>query len=214
MLYVLVYTHERRPYSATLYLTSFTLDSLLALAINAQRRTNGWVPDLGRNLFSAALAARKGVKTIFTKEGSIVDLGLFSIKLTRSDNLEHLDLAISKESKRTESECRAISGKTFGEEIILTASVPQNPIALSSAVSMHIDQKALQDGSSVVGNNNDSPTYGIHNRTVSSSTSKRSEVSCCEKNNPPSSMMVDSTLIGVRVQVILKIKMNTMEYKT
>ena len=36
MLYVPVYTNERRPYSATLYLTSFTLDSLLALTIYAQ----------------------------------------------------------------------------------------------------------------------------------------------------------------------------------
>ena len=37
------------------------------------------VPGLERNLFSTALAAQKGVKTIFTKTGSIVDLGLFSI---------------------------------------------------------------------------------------------------------------------------------------
>ena len=68
------------------------------------------VPGLGRNLFSTAMAAQKGVKTIITKKaGSIVDLGLFSIQLTRSDNLDHLDLAISKESKRTESACCAIS---------------------------------------------------------------------------------------------------------
>ena len=64
-------------------------------------------------------------------------------------------------------------------------------MALSSAVSMNIGQRVLQDGSSEVGNNNDNPTYGTHNRTVGSSTSKRPEVSCCEKNNPPSSMVVD-----------------------
>ena len=59
-------------------------------------------------------------------------------------------------------------------------------LALSSAVSMNIDEKASQDGSSVVGHDNDSPTYSIlHN-----STSKRSEVRCCEKNNPLSSMVV------------------------
>ncbi|CAM9712348.1 unnamed protein product [Ascophyllum nodosum] len=47
-------------------------------------------------------------------------------------------------------------------------------------------ERSLQDGSSVVGHDNDSPTYGIlHN-----STSQRSEVRCCEKNNPPSSMIV------------------------
>ena len=88
------------------------------------------VPGLGRNTFSTALAAQKGAKTIFAKAGSIVDLGLFSIELARSDNLEHFDLAISKESKRTESACCAISGKTFGKEIVLTAPVPQKPVAL------------------------------------------------------------------------------------
>ena len=36
------YAHERRPYPATLYLTCITLDSLLALTINAQRKTYGW----------------------------------------------------------------------------------------------------------------------------------------------------------------------------
>ena len=56
------------------------------------------VPGLVRNLFSTALAAQEVVKTIFTKESSIVDLGLFSVQLTRSDTLDHLDLAISKES--------------------------------------------------------------------------------------------------------------------
>ena len=64
---------------------------------------------LGRNLFSTAMAAQKGVKTIITKAGSIVDLGLFSIQLTRLDNVDHLDLPISKESKRKESACCAIS---------------------------------------------------------------------------------------------------------
>ena len=132
-------------------------------------------PGLGRNLFSTAMAAQKGVKTTVTKAGSIVDLGLFSIQLTtRSDNLDHLDLAISKGSKRTESACCAISGKSFGKETGLTASVPQKYIALSSAVSMNIE-RSLQDGSSVVGHDNTSPT---------------SEVRCCEKNNSPSSMVV------------------------
>ena len=37
------------------------------------------VPGLGQNLFSTAMAAQKGVKTIFTKAGSTADLGLFSI---------------------------------------------------------------------------------------------------------------------------------------
>ena len=86
------------------------------------------VPDLLRNLILIAMTAQKGVETVFTKAGSIVDLGLFSVQLTRSDNLDHLDLAISKESKRTESACCAISGKLFSKEIMLTASVPQKPV--------------------------------------------------------------------------------------
>ena len=52
------------------------------------------VTGLGRNIFSTTLAAQKGVKTIFTKAGFIIDLGLFSIQLTRSDNLDHLNLLV------------------------------------------------------------------------------------------------------------------------
>ena len=48
------------------------------------------VPGLGRIFFSTAMAAQKGVKTVITKAGSIVDLGLFSIQLTRSDNLDFI----------------------------------------------------------------------------------------------------------------------------
>ena len=42
MLYVPAYTYERRPYSATLFLTILTLDSPLALTTRAQRKTYGW----------------------------------------------------------------------------------------------------------------------------------------------------------------------------
>ena len=48
MLYAPAYTHERRPYSATLYSTSFTFDSLLVLTISAQRKTFGWCSTLSR----------------------------------------------------------------------------------------------------------------------------------------------------------------------
>ena len=99
------------------------------------------VPGLGRNFFSTALATQKGVKTIFTKASSIVGLDLFSIQLTRLDNLDHLDSAISEESKQTESACCAILGKAFGKETILAASVPQKPTL--SAVNIKIDQRAV-----------------------------------------------------------------------
>ena len=41
MLCVSAYTHEHRPYLATLYPTSYTLDSPLALGICAQRKARG-----------------------------------------------------------------------------------------------------------------------------------------------------------------------------
>ena len=72
-------------------------------------------------------------------------------------------------------------GKTLGKETVLTASVPQKSIALSPAVCMKIDQRALGNG--LVGHNNGSPTYVIHN-PITKSTHKRSETSCCEENNP------------------------------
>ena len=100
-----------------------------------------------------------------------------------------MNCKISKESKRTESACCAISEKAFGKETVLTASVPQKPIARSSAVCINIDQRALGNGT--VGNNNDSPKYGIHTLTVGSSTSKMLKVSRGGKNNPPSYMVVD-----------------------
>ena len=113
-----------------------------------------FMPGLGRNPLSIALAAQKGAKTIFPKAGSIADLGLFSIQLTRLDNLDHLELAISKESKPTVSACCAISGKAFGEKTVLTASAPQKPIApSSSAVCMNTDKRALRNGTA--GHNNE-----------------------------------------------------------
>ena len=79
--------------------------------------------------------------------------------------------------------------KAFGKETVLTASIPQKPLALSSAVcSINIDQRIWENSS--VGHNNDSPTYVIHNHTTKTS-SKRSELSCCEKKKPPSSIVVD-----------------------
>ena len=87
--------------------------------------TIGFVPGLGRKQSSTALAGKKNIKTIFTNASSIVYLDLFLIQLTRSDNLDHLHLAIAKESKRTKSACCAISGEKFGNETVLTALVPQ-----------------------------------------------------------------------------------------
>ena len=50
---------------------------------------------------------------------------------------------------------------------------------------MNIDQRALRE--SAVERDNDSPTY----RILHNPTSPTSEVSCCEKNSPPPSVVVD-----------------------
>ena len=71
------------------------------------------VPDLKRNLFSGSVTAKKGVKTIIEQKGSSLNLGAFSVQLTRLDSMKYLDLIIAKKSRRIESALGAISGKTF-----------------------------------------------------------------------------------------------------
>ena len=77
------------------------------------------VPGWKRNLFSSLAAAQKGVKTIVEKNGSSLDLGPFGVQLTRFDNMDHLDLTIAKESRRTKSDLCAISKKPFGKESVV-----------------------------------------------------------------------------------------------
>ena len=91
-------------------------------------------PGLRRNLFSIVAAAQKDVKIVITKGGSILDLGSFSLQLRTSDNLDHFNLAIAQKIKRIESSFCTVLGKTFGNETVLTASVPRKPIARSGAI--------------------------------------------------------------------------------
>ena len=138
---------------------------------------------LKKNMFSALAAVQKGVKVVIAKGGSILDLGSFSSQLKRTNNFDNFDLAITKESKRTELACCAVWGKTFRNETVLTTSLPQKTIA-PSAGGMDNDLRALENDSARY--NNDSPTYRIHERT---SICKSSDISCCEKANPASSMV-------------------------
>ena len=55
-----LYTHERRPYSATLYPTSFAFDSLLALTISARARLTVGVPPRAPWLAGIFLRRKKG----------------------------------------------------------------------------------------------------------------------------------------------------------
>ena len=61
------------------------------------------VPDLKINLFSIVAVTVKGLKTVISKEMPFLNLGLFSVQLSRSNNIDHLDLATAKGSLRTES---------------------------------------------------------------------------------------------------------------
>ena len=78
MLYVPTYTYERRPYLATLYPTSFTLDSLdslLALTISTQCKTYGCCSTPGVWLARSFLRRKKrctgvvGTRTDWVLEG-------------------------------------------------------------------------------------------------------------------------------------------------
>ena len=61
------------------------------------------VRGLKKILLSSSAVAKKGVRTIIVQKGSSLDLGAFSVQLTRSNSMEYLDLTIAKESRRTES---------------------------------------------------------------------------------------------------------------
>ena len=105
------------------------------------------VPGLKRNLFSTSAAAKKDGETIIEPEGSSLDLGVFSVQLTRIDSIEYLDLTIAKESIQTESALCAISGKTFRKEAVLTALVPKKSVA-QLVSSIKVDQKVGKKTSS------------------------------------------------------------------
>ena len=66
--------------------------------------------------------------------------------------MDHLDLTVAKECRRTGFAFCAISGKTFGKESILTALVLKKPVALS-VDSIIID--SMKD-------KNDNLAYEIH----------------------------------------------------
>ena len=110
------------------------------------------------------LKRKKGVKTIIEQKGSSLDLGAFSVQLTRLDSMEYLDLTIAKESRRTESALCAISGKTF-RKVVSKKSVAQ-PIG-----TIKVDQKV--GGESTVEDKNKSLAEKIQENT--------NEVSCREK---------------------------------
>ena len=54
------------------------------------------VPGLERNFCPSSAATQKGVKTVIAKNESSLDRGPFSVQLNRFNDMEHLDLTISK----------------------------------------------------------------------------------------------------------------------
>ena len=101
------------------------------------------MPGSKRILFSSSVAAQKGVEKIIENCGSSLDLGPYSVQLTWFDNVDHLDLMIAKESRRTESAFCAISGKTFGKKSALTALAPKKPVALSVDI-INVAQRVVE----------------------------------------------------------------------
>ena len=117
------------------------------------------VPGIKRSSFSSLSAAQKDVKTIIGNSSSSLDLGVFSVQLTRLDNMDYLDLTIEKESRKTESALCAASGKTFGKESERTAFVLKNPVVLSMS-SLNVNQRAIENP--CVKDKNKILTYKIH----------------------------------------------------
>ena len=101
------------------------------------------VPGLKRNLFSSSAAAQESVKAIIENNSSSLDLGVFSVQLTRLDKLDDLVLTIAKKSERTESALCTISGGPLDEESVLTALVPKEPVALSVR-SINVDPRVVE----------------------------------------------------------------------
>ena len=57
--------------------------------------------------------------------------------------MDHLDLTIAKESRRTVSALCKISGKTLSKGFVLTTFVPKKPVALSVG-SINIDHRVVK----------------------------------------------------------------------
>ena len=63
-------------------------------------------------MISTLGAAQKGVIIIIEKSGFSLDLGPYSIQLTRLDNMDNLDLTLAKKKKK-----RVCSVRTFRENV-------------------------------------------------------------------------------------------------
>ena len=134
--------------------------------------------------------------------------------------MNHLDLAIEKESRRTEFALCAISGKMFGKEFALLDIVPKNPVALLVG-SINIDQRLIENV--IVEDENNSSTYKTHDNTnkdvsfcdkiesdgswctiddTNKKGSKSSNVKFCERttSNDLSSTIDNTKKKGIRVQ--------------
>ena len=117
------------------------------------------VPGLKKNIFYSLVTAKKGVKTTIGRNGSSLDFRSFIVFI-----VDHLDLTIMKESRRTESALCAVSRKTFGKKSVLTALVPKKSVALLLIVgSINIDQRVVEDVS--MEDNNTGLAYKIHDKT-------------------------------------------------
>ena len=76
------------------------------------------------------------------------------------NNIDHFDLTIAEESRRTDSSFCAISGNTFGRESVLTYLVPYKPVA-PSVGSINVVQRVVENP--LVEGKNKILTYEIHN---------------------------------------------------
>ena len=80
------------------------------------------MPGLYKHSFSSCAAVQAGVKTVICKEGSYLDMGMFTIPLSKFNNMDYIDLAISGNSMGSSTACCAISGTQFANEVALIST--------------------------------------------------------------------------------------------
>ena len=134
------------------------------------------VPRLKRNIFFSLAAAQKGVKTIIENKRSFFDPRPFCVQLKLFDSMDHLDLMIAKESKKTYSSLCVISEKMIIKESVLMALMLKTSVELS--VGINID---------LVEDRNNNSMYEVHD------TTNEEERICRQIESNALSSTIDST---------------------
>ena len=98
-------------YCIVLHRAFYCFSTQCARCLENSQTAGSTFSGIKEELFSSVAAAQNGVKPVTTKGGSILDLDPSSFQSRGSNNLDHLDLAIVKGSKRTKRYFALFQGK-------------------------------------------------------------------------------------------------------